>query len=109
VYLDAGFDKTKRFIQKRVLQGLIDVDALEQTNTDYKSRVFHYVQKEGKSIEFKVLEEKARNRRAYFIIQLVINSKPIATGEGFSKKAAEQNAAMNAIKLLGIENGPVEV
>ncbi len=108
VYLDAGFDKTKRFIQKRVLQGLIDVDTLEQTNTDYKSRVFHYIQKEGKSIDFKVVEEKARNRRAYFIIQLVIDGKSIATGEGFSKKAAEQNAAMNAMKILGIENSPVE-
>ena len=84
------------------------MDALEQTNTDYKSRIFHYIQKEGKSIEFKVVEEKARNRRAYFIIQLVINGNSIASGEGFSKKAAEQNAAMNAMKILGIENGPVE-
>lgn len=108
VYLDAGFDKTKKFIQKRVLQGLIDVDTLEQTNTDYKSRMFHYIQKEGKNIEFRVIEEKARNRRAYFIIQLLINNQPIATGEGFSKKAAEQNAAMNAMTVLGIEQSLAE-
>ncbi len=104
VYLDAGFDKTKRFIQKRVLQGLIDVDELETTNSDYKSRIFHYIQKEGKTIEFKVMEEKARNRRAYFIISLEINGKSVATGEGYSKKTAEQNAAMNAIKLLGLDD-----
>jgi len=55
-----------------------------------------------------VVEEKARNRRAYFIIQLVINGNSIASGEGFSKKAAEQNAAMNAMKILGIENSPAE-
>jgi ribonuclease III len=102
VYLDAGFDKTKRFIQKRVLQGLIDVDMLEATNSDYKSQIFHYIQKMGKSIEFKVVEEKARNRRAYFIINLEINGKSISTGEGYSKKTAEQNAAMNAIKVLGL-------
>jgi ribonuclease-3 len=103
VYLDAGFDKTKRFIQKRILQGLVDVEMLEQTNTDYKSRIFHYVQKEGKSIDFKVGEEKARNRRAYFVINLEINGKYISTGEGYSKKTAEQNAAMNAIKVLGLD------
>ena len=103
VYLDAGFDKTKRFIQKRVLQGLIDVDELETTNSDYKSRIFHYVQKMGKSIDFKVVEEKARNRRAYFVINLEINGKHIATGEGYSKKTAEQNAAMNAIKILALD------
>lgn len=103
VYLDSGFEETKKFLLKRVLSGLIDVEELEQTNTDYKSRIFHYVQKEGKSIDFKVGEEKMRNRRAYFIINLEINGKYISTGEGFSKKTAEQNAAMNALKILGLE------
>lgn len=104
VYLDVGFDKTKRFLLKRVLQNLIDVDTLEQTNTDYKSQIFHYVQREGKNIDFRVVEEKARNRRAYFIIDLEINGKVISRGEGFSKKVAEQNAAMNALNKLEVEN-----
>ena len=104
VYLDVGFDKTKKFLLKRVLQNLIDVDTLEQTNTDYKSQIFHYVQREGKNIDFKVAEEKARNRRAYFIIDLEIGGKIISRGEGFSKKVAEQNAAMNALKKLEVEN-----
>ncbi len=101
VYLDAGFDKTSRFVQKRVLQNLIDVDVLEETNTDYKSQIFHYIQREGKSIEFKVVEQKQRNRRVYFVIEMEIDSKVISRGEGFSKKVAEQNAAMNGLKVLG--------
>ena len=68
VYLDTGFDATKKFILRRVLKNLIDVETLEQTNTDYKSQIFHYIQREGKSIEFKVAEEKSKNRRAYFVI-----------------------------------------
>jgi ribonuclease-3 len=76
---------------------------LQATNSDYKSQIFHYIQKLGKTIEFKVVEEKAKNRRAYFTINLEINDKFIASGEGYSKKVAEQNAAMNAIKILGIE------
>ena len=103
VYLDAGFDQTKKFILKRVLKNLIDVDSLEITNSDYKSQIFHYIQREGKSIEFNVAEEKSKNRRAYFIIDLEINGKTISRGEGFSKKIAEQNAAMNALKILGVE------
>ena len=43
-----------------------------------------------------------KNRRAYFIINLEIDVKSIAMGEGFSKKIAEHNAAMNAIKELRI-------
>ena len=103
VYLDAGFEETKKFILKRVLKNLIDVDTLEQTNTDYKSQIFHYIQREGKSIDFKVAEEKSKNRRAYFVIELEIAGKIISRGEGFSKKIAEQNAAMNGLKVLGVE------
>ena len=102
VYLDSGFEATQKFILKRVLKNLIDVDTLEQTNTDYKSQIFHYIQREGKAIEFKVAEEIVKNRRAYFVIDLEISGKVIARGEGFSKKVAEQNAAMNAMKQLGI-------
>lgn len=101
VYLDAGFEATRRFLMRRVLKNLVDVDMLEQTNTDYKSRMFHYIQREGKSIDFKVADEKMRNRRAYFVIDLVVGGETIARGEGYSKKVAEQNAAMNGLKALG--------
>ncbi|MES2621417.1 MAG: ribonuclease III [Bacteroidota bacterium] len=100
VYLDVGFELTRKFILKRVLQNLIDIDFLEATNSDYKSQIFHYVQREGKNIDFRLVQEIAKNRRAYFIIDLEISGKIIARGEGFSKKVAEQNAAMNALRIL---------
>lgn len=102
VYLDTNFDATKQFIQKRILQNLIDVEELSQTNTDYKSQIFHYIQREGKTIEFRLLEERSKSKRIYFVIELLINGETIAQGEGFSKKAAEQNAAMNGLNKLGI-------
>ena len=82
---------------------MIDIQDLIDNNTDYKSQIYHYVQREGKAINFKVGEEKMKNRRAYFVIHLEIDGAHVAMGEGFSKKVAEQNAAMNAIKQLGIE------
>lgn len=103
VYLDAGFESTRTFLMKRVLKNLIDVETLEQTNSDYKSQMFHYVQREGKRLDFKVADEKMRNRRAYFVIDLEIDGEIIARGEGFSKKVAEQNAAMNGLKILGVK------
>ncbi len=102
VYIDCGFEATRKFIQRRILKNLIDVEVLQQTTSDYKSIIYHYIQREGKSIDFKVLEEVNRNKRAYFKIQLEINGKTVATGEGFSKKIAEQNAAMNAITELNL-------
>ena len=102
IYLDAGFEPTKAFLIRRVLKNLIDVEILEQTNTDYKSQMFHYVQRSGKNIEFRVAEEVVKNRRAYFVVDLEISGEAIARGEGFSKKVAEQNAAMNAMRILGV-------
>lgn len=103
LYLDAGFENTRAFVQKRVLQNLIDVDILEETNTDFKSRIYHYIQREGKSINFKVVEERNKNRRAYFVIHLEIDGKFIAAGEGYNKKMAEQSAAMKALTDLKID------
>lgn len=103
VYLDAGFDSTKKFIQKRVLQNLIDVEELQETNTDYKSAIYHYVQREGKNLRFNVVNEVAKNRRAYFTIEAEIDGEVVGRGEGFSKKAAEQHAAMNALTKLNID------
>ncbi len=100
LYLDAGFTATRQFIFKRVLQDLIDVDNLEITDVDFKSKMYHYIQREGKTIEFKVMEEQNRNRRSYFVINLEIDGALVAKGEGYSKKVAEQNAAMNALKEL---------
>jgi ribonuclease-3 len=100
LYLDAGFEPTKRFVFQRVLKDLIDVDDLEITDVDFKSKMYHYIQREGKTIEFKAVEEQNHNRRSYFIVMLEIDGKPIAKGEGYSKKVAEQNAAMNALKEL---------
>jgi ribonuclease-3 len=100
MYLDAGFDRTKKFVFKRVLQDLIDVENLEVTDVDFKSKMYHYIQREGKTIEFKVMEEQNRNRRSYFVIHLEIDGVLVAKGEGYSKKVAEQNAAMNGLKEL---------
>lgn len=103
LYLDTSFDCTKQFIQKRILQNLIDVEELSQTNSDYKSQIFHYIQREGKTIEFRLLEERSKSKRIYFVIELLIDGESIAQGEGFSKKAAEQNAAMNGLNSLGLQ------
>ena len=101
LYLDAGYDETHRFIVKRVLQQLLDVDDIEATEVDFKSKIYHYIQRENKKIEY-LAEESVRNRKTYFTITLQINDEPIAKGEGFSKKVAEQNASMKACELLEI-------
>ena len=73
---------------------------MEATETDHKSKFLHYSQRNGKKLEFVVNSEEQRNRRSYFVIDLTIDGQIIASGEGYSKKNAEQAAAMKALALL---------
>jgi ribonuclease-3 len=102
VYLDAGFDKTRQFIQKRILTNMLDLEGIDATETDYKSKLYHYSQRENKPLDFRVHEQGTRNRRSYFVIHLYIDGEQVAVGEGYNKKAAEQSAALNAMNVLGL-------
>jgi ribonuclease-3 len=100
LYLDAGMKDTRKFIFNRVLKGLIDVETLEATETDYKSKLFHYVQKHNRKLRFDIASENQKNKRSYFVINLLIDDVIVSSGEGFSKKIAEQSAAYKALKEL---------
>lgn len=100
LYLDAGLDAARSFMFKRVLKNMIDVDELEATDIDHKSKLFHYAQRLGKKLTFEIASETVKNRRSYFVISLQLDGEEIATGEGFSKKTAEQAAAYKASLLL---------
>jgi ribonuclease-3 len=100
VYCDMGFERTKKFLLKRIITSMLDVDNIEATEYDFKSKMYHYSQREGKNIEFKLHKESQRGRRSYFVIHLMLNGTFLAAGEGFSKKQAEQQAAMNGLRAL---------
>jgi ribonuclease III len=104
MYLDAGFDAVRSYFFKSVLQHFVDVEGLQETDIDFKSKIYHYVQRESKQLEFKLLDSLHRGRRSHFVIQLEIDGVLIAKGEGQNKKLAEQNAAMNACKILLIHS-----
>ncbi|MFN8292867.1 MAG: ribonuclease III [Chitinophagales bacterium] len=101
LYLDAGFEPTKKFIQKRVLSQLLDIDNILATEIDFKSKLYQFAQRESKKLEFNLHEQSRKGNRSYFVIHIVIDNEFVAAGEGFNKKTAEQNAAHNAVKVIG--------
>lgn len=96
IYLDKGFEKAKSFILKRLFKVYINLEELENTETDYKSRLTEWAQKEKKALEFKVLREARGHEDRNFHVGVFINN--IIKGEAthFSKKRAEQMAAERA-------------
>ncbi len=103
IYIDKGFRFTRRFIIKRLLSPHFDLDSLIQNNTNYKSVLIEWAQKEGKKIVWNMTEEGAyHNKEFTSIIQFDEKKEPFSTGNGHSKKKAEQDAARKACEVLAI-------
>ena len=103
VYLDRGYNYTKRFIKKKVLHPYVDLDHLKDYTDNFKSILNQWAQRQRKSLEFKVLEEKGKNHSKMYTIGVLIDSEVLAQAQGKSKKVAEQLASELACKQLQIK------
>jgi ribonuclease III len=101
VFLDKGFKKTKKLFIRNVLNKYLDLEVIINTDTDYKSLVFEWVQKHKSNLIFTYNEEYDFNlKKSVFSTTLIIDKKELGEGHGSSKKEAEQEAASQAWKRL---------
>lgn len=92
IYVDKGYDKTKKFVYKQLIDIHIDSDKIVANETNFKSRIIEWCQKHKIDFNF-VTVETEKNQRSFFNVILFIDGKEKGKGEAFSKKKAEQHAA----------------
>lgn len=100
IYLDKGYSYTKKVVIRRIIDVHLDVDQIEKTDTNFKSRILEFAQREKKQLEFKVLQELGDGHRKQYLVELYIDNLPVSRGQDFSIKAAEQVAAEKACEEL---------
>jgi ribonuclease-3 len=101
LFLDKGFRKTKKLFIRNVLNKYLNLEVIVNTDTDYKSLVFEWVQKHKSNLIFTYNEEYDFNRKkSVFSTTLIIDKVEMGEGHGSSKKEAEQEAASQAWKRL---------
>lgn len=105
VYMDMGYNKTRKFVISRIIKIHVDVDGLVNTNEDYKSQLQIYCQKSKYQLEYRLLSEERQGANKLYVIQVFINDKPYIRFENFSKRAAEQKAAQLTLEQLQKEIG----
>jgi ribonuclease-3 len=104
VYLDGGIDKARSYL----LQFLPDDPAAvclmhSHMKTDYKTALQEVIQKNpGETLSYTIISEEGPPHDRVFRAELLLNSNPLCTGTGRTKKAAEQSAAKSALNLMGI-------
>ncbi len=99
VYLDGGFESAAGLIENHFKALIVTAPKLT-TGQDYKSRLQETVQSAIKEIpQYSVVAESGPDHDKTFTIEMTVGSLR-TEGTGKSKKAAEQEAAREAISLL---------
>ena len=102
IYLERGYDETKRYVIKKLLRKYLDIHELETYDDNYKSQLLEWSQKNGKSVTYKVIAKYKFEKRDRFKVAVLLDGNKIATADDFNKKSAEQMASGKALIALGI-------
>ena len=101
IYLDGGMEAAERFILPYIKEKA-EVIVRGHRVLDYKTTLQEIVQKNHEeTLSYRLKEERGPAHEKSFVIEVLINSNVLATGEGKSKKLAEQDAARAALALMG--------
>ena len=99
LFLDRGFDRTRKVVVN-LLHTHFDLNEIEKEDRDGKSRLLEWGQKRRKKVEFVIREEGGNGRGKHYVAEVRINGDVRGTGQGASKKVAEQDAAQSAFRSM---------
>ncbi len=105
IYLDGGFETATSFVLEK-LGDYISEYIESGDNRDYKTKLQHITQDMyGDEPEYIVKNEKGPAHDRTFTVEVFVNGKSCGKGRGKSKKKAQQDAAMSAIRKYGKKGG----
>jgi len=93
IYLDKGIEYSKLFILNN-FKATIEKAISNEIILDYKTKLQEIFQQNGEvNICYELVKFEGPPHRRKFFVNLLINDSLKGSGQGFSKKEAEQNAA----------------
>ncbi|HOZ90623.1 MAG TPA: putative dsRNA-binding protein [Bacteroidia bacterium] len=101
IYIDRGYGKARQFILERMINHHVDLESLEATEINFKSRILNWSQRTKNTVAFETVEDEKSNDKL-IRVRLMINGEEVSTGMDFVKKKAEQIAAERACTKLEI-------
>ena len=95
IYLDGGFASAKEFIHRFVLN---DVEHM-QLFYDSKTILQELIQGRHEQLSYELIDESGPDHDKQFTVAVLVDGERVSEGEGHTKKAAEQQAAYQALLL----------
>ena len=100
IYLDGGIEPARNFIFRFVIPDI--KSSKPKKFKDYKTALQEIVQKNPEEkLTYVLVKETGPDHDKHFVVEVHLNSNVIGKGGGRSKKEAEQQAAREALELMG--------
>jgi ribonuclease III len=101
VYLDGGLGAAREVLQRVLFEQALEERGERISESDRKSALQELLQGQGRApAEYRVAGESGPDHQKVFQIEVWIDGERMATGEGSTKKEAEQRAARSALEQL---------
>ena len=101
IYLDRGYGACMKFMEKRILKQLINIDKVAYKEVNFKSKLLEWSQKNRVNLEFRQLEQTVdENNSPVFVYQIFLEGVEGCSGKGYSKKESQQHACKDTLQRL---------
>ena len=101
IYLDQGYNAVMRFMEKRILAQMVNIDKVAYKEVNFKSKLLEWTQKNRVRMEYKMLKQtKDEKGSPIFGYQVVIEGVEGGKGQGYSKKEAQQLCSKETLQRL---------
>lgn len=101
IYLDQGYECCKKFFEDKIITPYIDIEKLSRKEVNFKSKLIEWSQKNKMEVSFELIEQSFdSDNNPIFQTEVRIEGLMAGTGEGYSKKESQQNAAKVALKRI---------
>ncbi len=102
IYLDGGMEAAREYVLHFIIEELSHTE--DEAFHDYKTILQEIIQRNPEErLSYVLCSESGPDHNKSFTVEVCLNSNVIGSGTGKTKKRAEQMAAKDALKLMGIE------
>ncbi|MGC2803108.1 MAG: putative dsRNA-binding protein, partial [Candidatus Acidiferrum sp.] len=101
VYLDAGLAAAREMLKRLLFEQALVERGERIGDSDRKSALQEFLQGRGQPpAEYRLSGESGPDHQKVFEVEVWINGERMASGEGSTKKEAEQRAAQSTMEIL---------
>jgi ribonuclease-3 len=100
VYLEHGFERIEPAIVDAFAE---NIEFARSSHVDYKTELQEALARSGSQVHYTVLEVEGPPHDRRFVCAAHVAGAQLGIGRGSTKKAAEQEAARQALEALGVE------